>query len=314
MFIGQLKNSTYIIFLSLVMAACGVMEIKTVELDKPKYNWKYTDGTPSGGRIPKTNWNKNKYDNEKARFGILRELELAERTRKRLKEKEDATGRIFLSETQTAQLDADFNALQEEFDRLVELTPSPEVTAQLQELLIKINDLVFSQLKPLEDLLSKEVVVSLSADLSFQTGKFVLSQSAKQLIAEQIQAIEKDIANWRNYLNHHNEKVFSNDVYYVQANVVGYADEQGSKREDDRKKFNQELSEKRAEVVAIEFEKQIQKLSQRLNVKLIYLIDDSGKGEELPPGINDGPTDDIRRRICIVSAVTGPSSIFKKKN
>jgi outer membrane protein OmpA-like peptidoglycan-associated protein len=183
----------------------------------------------------------------------------------------------------------------------------------MQELLVKINDFLFNNLKPLEILVSKEVVLNLSAEISFQTGKFVLSQSARPIIAEQISKIEMDIKEWRNYLNHHNENIFSNDVFYIQVNVVGFADKQGTQKEAERKKFNQELSDKRAASVAIEFEKQIQKLTQSINVKLIYLIEDIGKGEELPPGVVDGPANDVNRRICIISAVSGPSSVFQKR-
>jgi outer membrane protein OmpA-like peptidoglycan-associated protein len=119
-----------------------------------------------------------------------------------------------------------------------------------------------------------------------------------------VKEISKDIETWKNYVNNNNNRIFSNDKFKLMVVIDGYADSQGSDQ------YNLSLSEKRAEEVRNEFVKKINILAQ--NYKVVFDVQYYGKGEALPPGIEDnGMQVDARRRICRIMSVVGPSKFME---
>lgn len=180
------------------------------------------------------------------------------------------------------------------------------------ELQTEINDLKKKLTDPLNILaLKSKEINTIKADFSFNTGDFVLTKNGKLQIENILINIYKDIDLWIKYLNDHNT-VFRKDVYVVRVFVKGYTDEQGfngAKNQSDRIKLNKKLSDDRAYSVRTEinntFNKKYKDLSITLSIEYI------GMGEELPPGVNYGPKDDKKRRICTVGTLAGPKSLIK---
>ena len=91
--------------------------------------------------------------------------------------------------------------------------------------------------------------------------------------------------------------------------ISGYSDKQGSGDEKSRIKRNQELSTERAKAVSSEFEKQLKALGVKW--KLTYRISFEGKGETLPPSMNEDATkNNPNRRITTIRMVVGPKILL----
>ena len=172
-------------------------------------------------------------------------------------------------------------------------------------MLSKLNDLIYGRIKPINEIILKNnEIKELQGDFSFRTGSSKLTESGIEDIKNQILEIEKEIINWKNYLNNHNERIFENDSYKLMIVIDGYADRVGSE------KLNLKLSKERAEAVKNEFLKQIKVLTNKYN--LIFDIQYYGKGEMLPPGVIDnGQQSDVRRRICRIMSVVGPKQFVE---
>ena len=95
--------------------------------------------------------------------------------------------------------------------------------------------------------------------------------------------------------------------------INGYADEQGTGNENERKKKNKMLSKKRAQAVSDELMKQFK--AQKTNVELIIDVEINGRGEMLPPEIDasQAKKNSPERRISRVSMVLGPKILYTIK-
>lgn len=172
------------------------------------------------------------------------------------------------------------------------------------KILVQLNDLTYNRVIPIGDIILKtKEIKELKSDYSFRTGSSKLEIGAIDEIKKQILNLEKDIIEWKNYLGNHNEKIFLNNNFKLMVVVDGYADKVGDS------KSNLKLSEERAKSVRNEFLKQLEDLKKSYNVSIDIMH--YGKGEELPPGIEDnGLENDERRRICRIMSVVGPEKFI----
>ncbi len=268
-------------------------------IDQPRYK-------DNGGEIKTNIINKRKVikeknflDNKKTYDGIMRILD--EDGKKIINQPEGKT--ISKTEQIRKECQAKMNLLYEEFKSI-----DPNTKAGYKrslELLVEINDLFTNTIQPLHMIISKNVEVKeLNGDFSFKTGSAKLTDSGIEDINNMVKEISKDIETWKNYVNNNNNRIFSNDKFKLMVVIDGYADSQGSDQ------YNLSLSEKRAEEVRNEFIKKINILAQ--NYKIVFDVQYYGKGEELPPGIEDnGMQVDARRRICRIMSVVGPSKFME---
>ena len=168
---------------------------------------------------------------------------------------------------------------------------------------VEINNLYSNIIQPFVEIYNIKVK-ELQGDFSFKSGSHKLTESGQKDIEALVQSIENDIIGWEKYVNNFNQQIFSNEVFKLMVVIDGYADKQGPDES------NLILSEKRAEEVKNYFEKMLIPLSKKY--KVIFDLNAFGKGEELPPGIEDnGKETDHRRRICRIMSVVGPKSFME---
>ena len=172
------------------------------------------------------------------------------------------------------------------------------------EILTEINDLIYNRIIPIGSLIVKnKEIKELQGDFSFKTGSSKLTESGINEIKVQLNQLENEIIEWKNYLNNHNERIFETDRFKLTVVIEGYADKQGFAKQ------NLKLSTDRAESVRNEFISQLKNISIKYNLR--YDVNYEGKGEVLPPGLNDnGNLVDVRRRICRIMSVVGPSKFI----
>ena len=177
-------------------------------------------------------------------------------------------------------------------------------------LAIELNDLLYNYVYPIGELIvSNKEIKNISADISFDTGSSILTKQGKVAITQLIETITKDIAEWKVYLDQHNENIFDQEDYKTILIINGYSDLQGTGNATERSEKNLELSKKRAAAVAAEFEKQLAELNTKL--KLTYNVKFYGQGENLPPKqVENGKVNNPDRRITTISMVVGPKILL----
>jgi outer membrane protein OmpA-like peptidoglycan-associated protein len=302
-----MNNLKIILSLSLifVLFACRDSGV----LFSPKY--KTTIFRGQQGETEVTNFNRKQAEREKS---LAETLEKADEAMRRLEDQKkmfysiDSTERI---KEIDVQLDNLMARTQQIINSLNEIDPySPSGHEKSLLLAIELNDLLFHYIYPVGELiLANKEIKNISADISFETGSAELTKDGKVDISTLIQTISKDIADWKSYLDQHNENVFNQDEYKTILVINGYSDLQGVGNEKARTERNQDLSEKRAAAVASEFEKQLTVLKTKLN--LTYSVTFFGMGENLPPQqIDNGKLNNPNRRITTVSMVVGPKILL----
>ena len=302
-----MNNLKIILSLSLifVLFACRDSGV----LFSPKY--KTTIFRGQQGETEVTNFNRKQAEREKS---LAETLEKADEAMRRLEDQKkmfysiDSTERI---KEIDVQLDNLMARTQQIINSLNEIDPySPSGHEKSLLLAIELNDLLFHYIYPVGELiLANKEIKNISADISFETGSAELTKDGKVAISTLIQTISKDIADWKSYLDQHNENVFNQDEYKTILVINGYSDLQGVGNEKARTERNQDLSEKRAAAVAAEFEKQLTVLKTKLN--LTYSVTFFGMGENLPPQqIDNGKLNNPNRRITTVSMVVGPKILL----
>ena len=302
-----MNNLKIILSLSLifVLFACRDSGV----LFSPKY--KTTIFRGQQGETEVTNFNRKQAEREKS---LAETLEKADEAMRRLEDQKkmfysiDSTERI---KEIDVQLDNLMARTQQIINSLNEIDPySPSGHEKSLLLAIELNDLLFHYIYPVGELiLANKEIKNISADISFETGSAELTKDGKVAISTLIQTISKDIADWKSYLDQHNENVFNQDEYKTILVINGYSDLQGVGNEKARTERNQDLSEKRAAAVASEFEKQLTVLKTKLN--FTYSVTFFGMGENLPPQqIDNGKLNNPNRRITTVSMVVGPKILL----
>lgn len=293
----------------LMISSCGNVD----SFSKKKYNIKTSriseiDKKPiyiDNGGEKKTNFlNKRRVEKERNLINLI-QLEKTYLAAKEILAKQGgdiskipSTHRISKVEQKRLECENKINLLYEEL-KLINPNTKEGYKRSL-EMQVEINDLFANSIQPLEMIISKNIEVKeLQGDFSFKSGSYKLTDSGQKDIELFIQSIENDIIGWTKYVNNYNQQIFSNEVFKLMVVIDGYADKQGSDES------NLILSEKRAEEVKNYFEKMLIPLSKKY--KVIFDLDAYGKGETLPPGIEDnGKETDVRRRICRIMSVVGP--------
>ena len=249
-------NNSKLIFLficSLSLFACK----DTGVLVKPKFKTTVFRGVQ--GETDVNNFNRKQAEREKS---LAATLEKADEALRRLEDQKkmfysiDSSERI---EEIDFQLDKLIARTKQIIDLLNETDPySPAGNEKSLRLAIELNDLLYNYVYPIGELIvSNKEIKNISADISFDTGSSILTKQGKVAITQLIETITKDIAEWKVYLDQHNENIFDQEDYKTILIINGYSDLQGAGNATERSEKNLELSKKRAAAVAAEFEKQL---------------------------------------------------------
>jgi outer membrane protein OmpA-like peptidoglycan-associated protein len=301
-------NNSKLIFLficSLSLFACK----DTGVLVKPKFKTTIFRGVQ--GETDVNNFNRKQAEREKS---LAATLEKADEALRRLEDQKkmfysiDSSERI---EEIDFQLDKLIARTKQIIDLLNETDPySPAGNEKSLRLAIELNDLLYNYVYPIGELIvSNKEIKNISADISFDTGSSILTKQGKVAITQLIETITKDIAEWKVYLDQHNENIFDQEDYKTILIINGYSDLQGTGNASERSEKNLELSKKRAAAVAAEFEKQLAELNTKL--KLTYNVKFYGQGENLPPKqVENGKVNNPDRRITTISMVVGPKILL----
>ena len=301
-------NNSKLIFLficSLSLFACK----DTGVLVKPKFKTTIFRGVQ--GETDVNNFNRKQAEREKS---LAATLEKADEALRRLEDQKkmfysiDSSERI---EEIDFQLDKLIARTKQIIDLLNETDPySPAGNEKSLRLAIELNDLLYNYVYPIGELIvSNKEIKNISADISFDTGSSILTKQGKVAITQLIETITKDIAEWKVYLDQHNENIFDQEDYKTILIINGYSDLQGTGNASERSEKNLELSKKRAAAVAAEFEKQLAELNAKL--KLTYNVKFYGQGENLPPKqVENGKVNNPDRRITTISMVVGPKILL----
>ena len=301
-------NNSNLIFLficSLSLFACK----DTGVLVKPKFKTTIFRGVQ--GETDVNNFNRKQAEREKS---LAATLEKADEALRRLEDQKkmfysiDSSERI---EEIDFQLDKLIARTKQIIDLLNETDPySPAGNEKSLRLAIELNDLLYNYVYPIGELIvSNKEIKNISADISFDTGSSILTKQGKVAITQLIETITKDIAEWKVYLDQHNENIFDQEDYKTILIINGYSDLQGTGNATERSEKNLELSKKRAAAVAAEFEKQLAELNAKL--KLTYNVKFYGQGENLPPKqVDNGKVNNPDRRITTISMVVGPKILL----
>ena len=299
------SSLVFFIICSLVLCACK----DTGVLVKPKFKTTVFRGVQ--GETEVNTFNRKQAEREKS---LAATLEKADEALRRLEDQKQMFYSIDSSE-RINEIDVQLNKLIERTKQIIDLLNetdpySPAGNEKALRLAVELNDLLYNYVYPIGELIvSNKEIKNISADISFDTGSSVLTKQGKLAITVLIETITKDIAEWKVYLNQHNENVFDQEEYKTILIINGYSDLQGSGNATDRAEKNLELSKKRAAAVAAEFEKQLTELNTKL--KLTYNVKFYGQGENLPPKqVENGKVNNPDRRITTVSMVVGPKILL----
>ncbi len=174
---------------------------------------------------------------------------------------------------------------------------------KILDILLEMNDLKCKLIDGTNRLLIK--TNKIFGDVSFNTGKSNLTKRGKDQLDIIVTSIEKDVYEWKRYLNSCNERIFENEVFIVVIDIDGYADAVGSSG------ANLNLSKERALEVKKQLEIRFYNLIEQKRLNIIFnKINSKGYGEKLPPGIYESTSNDPERRVCYIYSVVGPSKLL----
>jgi len=278
-------------------------------LVKPKYSTTVFRG--QRGETEVNAFNRKQAEREKS---LAEEIEKAEQAVRMLEEQKkmfysiDSTERIKEIDVQLDRLLARSQAIVKELNETDPFTAEGhEKTLRLAK---ELNDLLYTYVVPMGELISaNKEIKNIAADISFDTGSSIINMEGKKMISVLLASIQAEVLDWRKYLDHHNENIFSEEDYSTILIISGYSDKQGTGSEAARIQRNLELSDARAKAVAAEFEKQLKALG--VAWKLSYRISYEGKGENLPPNqFDDNRKNNPNRRITTIRMVVGPKILL----
>ena len=259
--------------------------------------------------------NKNRAEREKYHFSALEKADLAKRL---LENEQDAMNQIDTTERVRDIEDAlkkVYQRTQNIINELNEVSPySINGHKKTLELAAELNDLMQNYIEPLKKMIeANKEVKKIGGDISFKVGSAELNQNGEREISKLVSSIQNDIESWESYLEDHNVNIFKDSVFKLMIIVNGYADGQGDGNEENRKKKNLDLSQKRAQAVADEILNQVNKAEY--DQEIIIDIEINGRGESYPPNLNDKglKKNSPERRISRISMVVGPKIILYEK-
>lgn len=297
--------AVYLLAICLILFSCKDSGV----LVKPKYSTTVFRG--QRGETEVNAFNRKQAEREKS---LAEEIEKAEQAVRMLEEQKkmfysiDSTERIKEIDVQLDRLLAISQAIVKELNETDPFTAEGhEKTLRLAK---ELNDLLYTYVVPMGELISaNKEIKNIAADISFDTGSSIINMEGKKMISVLLDSIKAEVLDWRKYLDHHNENIFSEEDYSTILIISGYSDKQGTGSEAARIQRNLELSDARAKAVAAEFEKQLKALG--VAWKLSYRISYEGKGENLPPNqFDDNRKNNPNRRITTIRMVVGPKILL----
>lgn len=295
----------YLLIVSSLLLSCKDSGV----LVKPKYSTTIFRG--QRGETDVNAFNRKQAEREKS---LAEQIEKAEEAVRILEEQKkmfysiDSTERI-------KEIDVQLDRLLARSQNIVkELNETDPYTAEGHEKTLRLaqelNDLLYKYVVPIGEMISSNKdIKKIAADISFETGSSVINQDGKKMISALMDSIKAEVMDWKKYLDHHNENIFSDEDFSTILIISGYSDKQGSGSDEARIQRNLELSDARAKAVAAEFEKQLKALGVKW--KLSYRISYEGKGENLPPNqSDDNRKNNPNRRITTIRMVVGPKILL----
>tara|TARA_B100001287_G_scaffold274728_1_gene280676 strand:- start:2471 stop:3304 length:834 start_codon:yes stop_codon:yes gene_type:complete len=259
-----------------------------------------------------TKANKNRAEREKALYQAMEKADAAQRIVEQQKveiNKIDTTERVKDIELALVKI---YERTEDIIAELNQTSPySLNGHKKTLELAKELNMLLQNYIEPLKKMIkSNKEVRKIGGDISFDAGSAYLNKAGKKEISKLVSSMQEDKLMWDKYLLDHNANIFNDSVYRLMIVINGYADEQGTGNENERMKKNKLLSEKRAQAVSDELMKQFK--SQKTDVELIIDVEINGRGEMLPPEIDEAQAkkDSPERRISRVSMVLGPKILL----
>lgn len=300
--------------IKIIVSFCGFLLILFACKDsgvlvKPKYTTTIFHGQRGATEV--NTFNRKQAEREKS---LAEEIEKAEQAIKMLEEQKKMFYSIDSSE-RIKEIDVQLDRLLARSQQIVkdlnETDPySPEGHERALTLAKELNDLLYVYVVPMGELIAaNKEIKNIAADISFETGSSVINSEGVKMISTLLDSVKADVKAWRNYLDNHNEMIFSDQDFSTILIISGYSDKQGLGDEKTRAERNFELSKERAKAVAIEFETQLKALGVKW--KLSYRIAYEGKGEELPPDqIEDTKKNNPNRRITTIRMVVGPKILL----
>jgi outer membrane protein OmpA-like peptidoglycan-associated protein len=304
----MIVSNKSILFLSviLILSSCATNN----SLRKPVFETTTYKGQTGEKEV--TNGNKNRAEREKSLFLAMEKADAAKRIVEQQKaemEKIDSTERVEDIELALVKI---YERTELIIAELNETSPySMNGHKRTLELAEELNNLLQNYIEPLKKMIeSNKEVRKIGGDISFEPGSADLSKSGRKEISKLVNSMKDDKAMWEDYLTDHNANIFNDSVFKLMIVINGYADEQGSNNENERKQKNKLLSEKRAQAVSDELMKQFK--AQKSSADLIIDVEINGRGEMLPPEINaaQAKKNSAERRISRVSMVLGPKILL----
>lgn len=134
--------------------------------------------------------------------------------------------------------------------------------------------------------------IQLEANMLFKSGDYSLSSYGIDRLNTIIQETRKSIQQYK--ARYPNQKV------NLKVKVLGFADKQSfypNQPEEERIDQNLRISQKRADALG-------NYIANRVSEQMLGILvhrEFKGMGETLPPNVEDGPTRDPKRRVCILS-------------
>ncbi len=308
-----MKNSLLSIFiLSIIMFTISACASKK-KLRKPIFETTIYRGERGEKGI--TVLNKSRAEREKDHFNALEKADAAKRL---LEEEQIAINQIDTTE-RVSQIEEALKKVYERTQSIInelnEVSPySINGHKRTLELATELNDLMQNYIEPLKKMIeSNKEVKKIGGDISFNIGSSVLNKNGENEISKLILSINEDIEGWKTYLDDHNVNIFRDSIFRLMIIVNGYADGQGEGTEEKRKKKNLELSQKRAQAVADEILKQVNRSDYEQEI--IIDIEINGRGEKHPPNLTNEEVkvNSAERRISRVSMVIGPQILLYEK-
>ncbi len=301
-------SSISILYFSIVLfiSSCATNN----SLRKPVFETTTYKGQTGEKEVTKAN--KNRAEREKALYQAMEKADAAQRIVEQQKveiNKIDTTERVKDIELALVKI---YERTEDIIAELNQTSPySLNGHKKTLELAKELNMLLQNYIEPLKKMIkSNKEVRKIGGDISFDAGSAYLNKAGKKEISKLVSSMQEDKLMWDKYLLDHNANIFNDSVYRLMIVINGYADEQGTGNENERMKKNKLLSEKRAQAVSDELMKQFK--SQKTDVELIIDVEINGRGEMLPPEIDEAQAkkDSPERRISRVSMVLGPKILL----
>lgn len=184
--------------------------------------------------------------------------------------------------------------VEKELEKEKSMLESMDAQTQMDDI-----DALFQRLNKQEEIIertrksyryAKDLHISLETNALFSSGQFQLSPQGQRRLDVVVKDTRRSIERFK--------KQFPEDTLSLFIQVEGYADTQAfyeGQPLPERKAQNLKISQSRAESLGNYLQDKLKSWVSSVETEFI------GHGEDLPPGVEAGPVDDPKRRICTLS-------------